>query len=48
MTAEEFDSLGERLGKMTARAAERHRLTQPRVLAIVERVLTAVHDVPRD
>ncbi len=35
-------------GVPKARAAERHGLTQPRVLAIVERVLTTAHDVPRD
>ena len=65
MTAQEFDSLVDRLGRLTpesiaiarevlvdglpkARAAERHGLTQPRVLAIVERVLAAARDVPRD
>ncbi|WP_051242953.1 TrfB-related DNA-binding protein [Azohydromonas australica] len=65
MTAEEFDSIGERLGRMTAESvaiarevlvdgvakvtvAERHGLTKPRVGAIVERVLAAAHDVPRD
>lgn len=65
MTAEEFDSLGERLGRLTlesvaiARAvlvdgiskfvvAQQHNITKPRVGAIVERVLVAAQDVPRD
>lgn len=65
MTAEEFDSLRERLGRMTPESiviarevlvdgvpkflvAERHRLTQPRVGAIVDRVLAAAQDVPRN
>ncbi|WP_051242619.1 TrfB-related DNA-binding protein [Azohydromonas australica] len=65
MTAEEFDSLGERLGRLTpesvaiarevlvdgvsrATVAERHGLTRPRITFIVDRVLAAAHDVPRD
>ena len=65
MTAEEFDSLGQRLGKMTPESvaiarevlvdgvpkfvvAQRHNITKPRVGAIVERVLAAAQDVPRD
>jgi hypothetical protein len=65
MKAEEFDSLRERLGKMTPESiaiarevlvdgvpkflvAERHRLTQPRVGAIVDRVLAAAQNVPRN
>jgi hypothetical protein len=65
MTAEEFDSLGARLGNMTpasvaiARAvpvdgipkyvvAQQHKLTKPRVGAIVQRVLAAAQDVLRD
>jgi hypothetical protein len=65
MTAEEFDALGPRLGRMAPESvaiarevlvdglakvsvAERHGLTKPRVGAIVERVLAAAQDVPRD
>ncbi len=65
MTAEEFDSLGERLGRMTPESvaiarevlvdgvpkfvvAQQHNITKPRVGAIVERVLAAAQDVPRD
>jgi hypothetical protein len=65
MTAEEFDNLGERLGRMApesvamaravlvdglprATVAQQHGLTKPRVTAIVDRVLAAAQDVPRD
>jgi hypothetical protein len=65
MTADEFDSLGERLGRLTPESvaiarevlvdgiprttvAQRHGLTKPRITFIVDRVLAAAHDVPRD
>lgn len=65
MTAQEFDNLGDRLGKMTPKSmaiarevlvngiprvtvAGRHKLTQARVGAIVERALSAARGIPRD